>query len=150
MSREAILCIDDEAIILMSLKQELRLAFGDRFSYETALNADDAKSIIEELAQDDVKVALIITDLLMPGTNGDEFLVEVKHQYPDIRAILITGHADRAAVERTMRETGAVRVFQKPWRAAELLQAVSDCLEGPANPGMPSNPDGPDGPANPV
>ncbi|MCA1753915.1 MAG: response regulator [Spirochaeta sp.] len=95
--------------------------------------------MIEELAQDDVKVALIITDLLMPGTNGDEFLVEVKQQYPDICAILITWHADRAAVERTMRET-AVRVFQKPWRAAELLQAVSDCLEGPGGPEWLANP----------
>ncbi len=128
MSREAILCVDDEAIILMSLKQELRLSFGDRFTYETALSADDAKSIIEELSQDDVRVALIISDLLMPGTKGDEFLVEVKRQYPDIRAIVITGHADREAVERTMRETGAARVFHKPWRTEELLQAVSDCL----------------------
>lgn len=132
MSREAILCVDDEAIILMSLKQELRLNFGDRFTYETALNAQDATSIIEELSQDDVRVALIISDLLMPGTKGDEFLVDIKRQYPDIHAIVITGHADRAVVERTMSETGAFRVFHKPWRTEELLQAVSDCLADPA------------------
>ncbi len=132
MSREAILCVDDEAIILMSLKQELRLSFGDRFTYETALNADDARNIIEELTQDEVKVALIISDLLMPGTKGDEFLVEVKRQHPDIRAIVITGHADQAAVDRTMRETGADRVFHKPWRTEDLLKAVADCVDGPS------------------
>ena len=77
MSEPAILCVDDEAIILESLREQLERAFGDQYIYEMAEGAEDAWEIIQELYGDGVRILVIISDWLMPGTKGDEFLVQV-------------------------------------------------------------------------
>ena len=51
MNKKAILCVDDEAIIVMSIKQELKAHFRERLLYETALSAADGLSIIDELSE---------------------------------------------------------------------------------------------------
>ena len=57
MSESAILCVDDEVVILDSLKEQLKRQFGDRFIYEVAQSADEAWEVIEELHEDDIKVS---------------------------------------------------------------------------------------------
>lgn len=125
--QRAILCVDDEAIILITLQQELRRKFGDQFKYETALNAEEGMEVIEELASLGVSVILILSDWLMPGIKGDEFLLEVHRKYPQIRSIMITGHVDNEAAERVKREAGTYAVFSKPWDLNKLMEAVKVC-----------------------
>ena len=67
MAKRAILCVDDEAIILIALKQELKIHFGDRFTYETAINALDALKAIDELSAEGIEIAVVISDWRMPG-----------------------------------------------------------------------------------
>lgn len=129
MGSRAILCVDDEAVILLSLIQELRNSFGSRFIYEKATNAGDAFGIIEELASEGVKVILIISDWLMPGIKGDEFLEKVRQKYPDIRAIMITGHADRAAIDKVNRNETVLAVLKKPWNSEELTGLIAGACE---------------------
>lgn len=124
----AILIVDDEAIILMSLKQELRYKYGDTFLLEAALNATEANAIIDELAEDGVKVILIISDWLMPGIKGDEFLADVKTRHPDIRCIIISGHADADSITKARQTLHLDAFIQKPWNRMELLAAVEACV----------------------
>jgi CheY-like chemotaxis protein len=84
MTEQAILCVDDEAIIVLAIKQELKTHFRERFIYETALNAEEALTIIDELTADGVSLILVISDWLMPGMKGDEFLSVVKRNHPKI------------------------------------------------------------------
>jgi response regulator RpfG family c-di-GMP phosphodiesterase len=77
-------------------------------------------------------VILILSDWLMPGMKGDEFLIAVKRRYPSIRSILVTGQADSRAVERVRKEAGTERVIFKPWRREELIAAVEACTTGPS------------------
>jgi DNA-binding NtrC family response regulator len=132
MRREALLCVDDEAIILLSMKQELKRHFGSRFVIETALDASEAQAVIDELESRDVMTALVISDWFMPGVRGDQFLVELHLRRPGVKTILITGHADEVAVERAKREAGLGAVLRKPWRPEELFNAVESCLAAPA------------------
>ena len=126
--KQAILCVDDEAIIVLSLKQELRSHYRDQFLYETALNATEALEIIDELASDRIKVIAIISDWLMPDIKGDEFLMSVHERYPDIRSIIITGHADEESLLRLKETCGLAAVLHKPWNSRELIAAVDSCL----------------------
>lgn len=133
--REALLCVDDEAIILMSMKQELKRRFGGRFLVETALDASEATAVIDDLEARGISTALVISDWFMPGVRGDQFLVELHARRPEVKSILITGHADEAAVERARREASLGAVLRKPWRSEELFSAVEFCLGGfPADP----------------
>lgn len=125
--RSAILCVDDEPIILITLKQELRKRFGDEYQYETALNAKEALEVVDELVNTGINVILILSDWLMPGLKGDEFLILIHAKYPEIRSILITGHVDETAVRRVKNEAGTYAVFSKPWDAKQLMDAVQIC-----------------------
>ncbi len=127
MSR-AILCVDDEAIIVMSLKQELRSHYRDRFIYETALNAKEAMEIIDELASAGISVITIISDWLMPGLKGDEFIAKVQERYPAINAIIVTGHADEASLDRMRHDGRLSHVLRKPWISRDLIEAVDRCI----------------------
>lgn len=126
-SQNAILCVDDEAIILITLQKELKKQLGNLFQYETALNAEEAMEVIEDLVNAGVNVILILSDWLMPGIKGDEFLILVHQKYPKIRSILITGHVDVAAVDRVKREAGTYTVIPKPWDVNKLMEAVRIC-----------------------
>lgn len=128
MPDKAIILVDDEAIILLAIKRELRNHFGDAFLYETALDAARAMEIIDELEAEGVRVVLVITDWLMPGIPGDEFLVRIRRRYPDIRSIMITGQAKEDAVRRAIDDGGAFAVLGKPWNSEELAKAVESCF----------------------
>jgi DNA-binding NtrC family response regulator len=125
--KRAILCVDDEVIILLSLMQELRMAFGPRFVYEQAMSAEGAFRIMDELQAEGVRVVLIITDWLMPGMKGDEFLEIASRRYPHIKAVMITGQADEQAITRVRGISSVLSVLKKPWDAAELAGLVRLC-----------------------
>jgi DNA-binding NarL/FixJ family response regulator len=127
-NRPAILCVDDEAILLMAMRQELRRRFGDRYAIETALGADEADEAIAELEASGGHVALVICDWSMPGRRGDVFLAALRERRPGIRSILLTGQADEAELERAVLAVGASGSVQKPWRAERLAEAIAKAL----------------------
>jgi CheY-like chemotaxis protein len=127
---KAILCVDDEAIIVISIKQELKARYADRFVYETALSAEDALEVIGQLKSEGIDLALVISDWLMPGMKGDELLRRVKAG-GGARTILVTGQADRATVESLRRDGAVDEVVRKPWNFSEFMEMVGHCL-GPA------------------
>jgi DNA-binding NtrC family response regulator len=129
-ARRAILIVDDEAIILMALKQELLRRYKGEFILETALDAVEANSVIDELAGEGVRLILVISDWLMPGIKGDEFLAGVKARYPEVRCIIISGQADPVAIERAQGLVALDAFIRKPWDKEELLAAVGACVGG--------------------
>jgi CheY-like chemotaxis protein len=128
MSKSAILCVDDEAIILSSLKEQLRRRFGERYLYETASDAGEAWEVIDELCADGIDILIIVSDWLMPGIKGDEFLTQVHRRHPRIATVLLTGQADEAAIERARRNAGLHACLHKPWSESELAQVVESAL----------------------
>ncbi len=123
----AILCVDDEMIILLSLIQELRGAFGDEFVYEKATDAYRAYEIIDDLSLEGIQLILVIADWLMPGVKGDEFLETVRSRHPDVRAVMVTGHADADVIERLLSSGCVCDVLEKPWDHERLVAAVQRC-----------------------
>lgn len=127
MGKRAILCVDDEVIILLSMIQELKRSFGSRFVYEQAIDAESALETINELEADGVTVILVISDWLMPGIKGDEFIDLVHKRYPAIKAVMVTGHADREVIDRVIESGSVVAVLEKPWRTSELAAVIERC-----------------------
>ncbi|MGI6125088.1 MAG: response regulator [Acetivibrionales bacterium] len=126
--RSAIICVDDDEMILISLKQELMAHFNGQYRYETALSAEEALQLIDELVADEIYIILIITDWLMPGMNGDEFLMKVNEKYPDIQALIVTGYADILAVSKARHRINLSGVITKPWSSDELIQKVKSVI----------------------
>ena len=78
---------------------------------------------------------LLFLDIYMPGMDGFETMRMVRQQRPQIPIIVISGRpisseADSAPDFLTMAtKLGAVSSLQKPFRPADLLAAVTACLE---------------------
>ncbi|WP_413168386.1 response regulator [Capilliphycus salinus ALCB114379] len=128
MSEKAILCVDDEAIILESLKEQLKRRFGSQYLYEMAESVEEAWEIIEELQEDEIEILMIISDWLMPETKGDEFLIKVHKKYPQILTVMLTGQADNLAVQRAQDQANLYSCLYKPWSEEELVNIISSAL----------------------
>jgi CheY-like chemotaxis protein len=127
---QAILLVDDEAILLLSLRQSLRLRFGPGYRYETAANGTEGLERVKELAAEGITVVLVISDWLMPGMKGDEFLTRIHESYPEIKLIMLTGHADESDMASLSRDIGLEAFIRKPWNAEQLFQIVQNVLAG--------------------
>ncbi|MCB2204081.1 response regulator [bacterium] len=130
--KKAILCVDDEPIVLNSLRTQLKHHFGDRYAYEIAENAEDAWEVIEELVDDGVEILLIVSDWLMPGVKGDEFLIDVHRRHPAIITFMLTGQADDSAVENARKYAALKACFHKPWKEDDLITSIRTSLESGA------------------
>ncbi len=128
MSKPIILCVDDEKVVLKSLKTQLKSAFGNAYVYEMAESPADALELIDELNDDELSLILIVSDWLMPGMKGDEFLVQVHQKFPNIVKIMLTGQADEKAVNRAFIEANLHRCLQKPWSESELIETIKTAL----------------------
>jgi len=124
MPRQAILCVDDEPVILMSLKTQLKEHFSHQYLYECAESADEAWEVIEELHARGVRILLIVSDWLMPNIKGDEFLRQVHEKFPEITTVMLTGHADDAAIQRARQYANLHRCLYKPWSKTELIDTI--------------------------
>ncbi len=125
----AILCVDDESTILDTLKEQLVRRFGNEYAYELAENAEEAWEVIEELDEDEVPVVVVVSDWLMPGIKGDEFLLQVHKKFPKMIKIMLTGQADQEAIERVQKEAVLDAYLQKPWTEEQLSNAIVSALE---------------------
>jgi CheY-like chemotaxis protein len=128
MSKPIILCVDDERVVLESLKTQLKSAFGNAYLYEVAEDADEAIELIQELAEEEINIILIVSDWLMPGMKGDEFLIRVHQQFPGIIKIMLTGQADEAAIERAQMHANLHHCLYKPWTEEELVETLKSGL----------------------
>ena len=125
-----ILCVDDEKTILDSLKVQLKRNFGTNLIYEFADSASEGMNVIDELIEDypDAKFIVIVSDWLMPGIKGDEFLIKIHEKNPNIVKIMLTGQADKEAVERAIKQANLYKCISKPWSEQELIASINSII----------------------
>lgn len=128
MSKPVILCVDDERMVLDSLRMQLSKEFGTRYKYEAAEDAYEALDLIEELDLDQISVIVIISDWLMPGIKGDDFLIRVHERFPKVIKIMLTGQVDQVAIERAQKQANLHCCLFKPWSQTELLETIKSAL----------------------
>lgn len=128
MSKPVILCVDDERIMLDCLRTQLFSSLGNNYSYEVAEDAEEALELIEELTQENLSIVVVISDWLMPGMKGDELLIRIHEQFPEIVKIMLTGQADEVAVNRAEKFANLHCCLSKPWSEAELLETIESGL----------------------
>ena len=124
-----ILCVDDERIILDSLKVQLMNYFDGNCIVEIAESGDEGLEIIEEMAEDEgLYPHVIISDQIMPGMKGDEFLIKVSQQSPTSIRILLTGQAQKDDIINVINKAGLYRYIAKPWDNMDLNLTVKEAL----------------------
>lgn len=77
---------------------------------------------------DEHPVDLLITDLMMPGMEGEEMLLELRRRRssPSVPVILVSASAVRATVAKRLNVEASL---SKPFDTDELVQLVATLLE---------------------
>jgi DNA-binding NtrC family response regulator len=117
-----ILIIDDEEQIREMLAQMLT-----REGYEV-VHADNGKEGMKACREQNVD--LIITDIIMPEKDGIEMILELRHDFPHLKVIAISG-GGRLGPDGYLemaQKLGAHRTFFKPFNRKEILGAVQELL----------------------
>jgi two-component system sensor histidine kinase/response regulator len=117
---EAIVVIDDDYAIRLACRQTLAKTGYDVTTFEDG--AAGLKGVGE------IKPALVVVDLKMPGISGLEVIERVHDIDPDIVIIVITGYATIATAVDAMK-AGAYDFLPKPFKPDELRMIVARGLE---------------------
>jgi DNA-binding response OmpR family regulator len=96
----------------------------DDYDVSYASSTDEA---LEKMAKE--SYSLLISDIIMPGMNGLEFLKLVKNQWPLTKVIMFTAYASTDTAVKAMR-LGAVDYIPKPFTPDELRLPVELALTG--------------------
>lgn len=110
--------IDDEAIVRRVLAE-----FLERQGYDVlaAANAEEALALLDET------LALVISDIQMPGSSGLQLLEAIRDRRPNLPVILCTGAPSGSALLGAAAG-GAEAYLVKPFSQAELTSAVTAAL----------------------
>lgn len=127
--KKTIICIDDEVSILISIKEQLRNYFGDKYDYEMIQNGYEALELIDSLMLNEKKIILIVSDWLMADIKGDELLIKVHNKYPQLITVMLTGQASSEAIENVRKNAKLFACLHKPWRGEELANLINSAEE---------------------
>ena len=127
-SKQVILCVDDEKMILDSLYYQLRQYLGNSYQIETAETGEEAIELLAELHQEQKEISLIICDQIMPGLKGDELLIKIHDQSPQILKILLTGQSSLETVANAVNYANLYRYIAKPWDSVDLCMTITEAL----------------------
>lgn len=128
MPKKVILCVDDEKIVLTSLKRQIKKHFSKDYVYEVAESVEEAWEIIEERTAEGAEIIMIVSDWLMPQIKGDEFLTQIHQKFPDITKVMLTGQADETAIKRAQCDANLHACIYKPWHENELIEILESGL----------------------
>ncbi len=121
----AILTVDDEKIILDSVRSQLERNFQNKYLLEFAESAEEAIEVTSSLIAEGITMLLVISDYQMDGMKGDEFAVWIKGKFPNIQVVIITGHMSHDLSRKLLDADIVMKVIQKPWSEDELISLIN-------------------------
>jgi len=119
-----ILIIDDDVLICQLLRRILE-QMGHRVT-----DAQDGRKGLNAFQADPAE--LVITDLIMPGMEGIETIMEMKRRFPGTKIIAMSGGGVGSGSDylQMARKFGAHQILNKPFSVQMLTDLVSTMLVG--------------------
>ena len=118
-----ILLIDDDAMLREMFKQGL-----EKYGHRVFLAADGDAGLA---AQKSTVFDLVITDLIMPGKEGIETIMELRRRSPRLKIIAMSGGGQGTARNylELAGKLGANRTLTKPFAFPELSATIAEVLQ---------------------
>ncbi len=116
-----VLIVDDDEFALEFLGEQLK-SYGDFF---TPIYASTGQEAVEILSQQEI--ALLVTDLVMPGImNGWALIEYIEEYHPAVPVVVITGCEDKKKLR--LLQDKVRHVFLKPIKVRQLVHVVTNIL----------------------
>lgn len=115
-----ILIVDDDPGILKMTATMLELG---GFEYIARSTADAALEALDHGAVD-----AVVTDIQMPGMNGQELILHIKAMFPKLPIVAVSGSGSIAEPLNYAQRLGASAIVPKPFTRAQLTAAIDKVL----------------------
>lgn len=117
---ELVLVVDDEELV----RDTTRLVL-EKYGYRV-LVAEGGDDALELLTREE-EIAVVLTDLMMPGISGVETIQRLRRRQSDLPVVATSGAATTQTTEAALH-AGASRVLLKPFTAETITAAIADAL----------------------
>ena len=97
---------------------------GEGYVLREAANGAEALAILDR----DADVALIVSDVVMPGMTGLDLVTEARVRRPVLAAILVSGYSPDVLRDGPSVPP-SVAFLSKPFKASDLFRAVRAALD---------------------
>ncbi|MCB1192082.1 MAG: response regulator [Leptospiraceae bacterium] len=121
-----ILCVDDEIGVLRRLDFEIKRGLEDEYTILVFQDAATALKKVKELIDENRDITTVISDYMMPGMLGDEFLGEIEKLSPKTLKIMLTAQGDISVVTNIVNHAKLYRYLSKPWDKEDLILTVKE------------------------
>ncbi len=118
-----ILVVDDEASLRNLISRTLNAQ-----GYETLTAADGVQAL--QVLEHQPDIDLVLLDLTMPEKDGLAVYLEIVRLQLPVRVVLMSGYSEHAIGQLSAGGAVAPAFLSKPFRANDLLAAVSSSLAG--------------------
>ena len=119
---ETVLVVEDDEDVRSYLVETLR-----DLNYRV-LRATDAIAALGFLQQRDLRIDLLLSDVVLPGMNGRELARQAQALRPELRVLYVTGYSRNAIVHQGRLDPG-VELMQKPITQEKLATRIRDLLD---------------------
>ncbi len=112
-----VLLVDDHQVV----RAGLRMLLGRAAGVEIVAEAGDASEALHALAAHRPQVVLL--DLSMPGASGLEVIERARREWPEVRIVILSVHAEEELIVQALR-AGAAGYLLKDAGPDELEKAI--------------------------
>ncbi len=112
-----LLVVEDDDAVRRSVKATLL-----RIGYNV-LEAESGEAALALLAENNVTIDALLTDLMMPGMSGRELAEHVVAMRPSVRVLLMSGYTNDEVLRRQLVDAGQ-HFLQKPFTKEQLVSAI--------------------------
>jgi len=129
MDKIHIIYLDDQREVLATIGKDLA-TLEQWVNLEECETVDEAQQLLDKFYKRGEGVAIIISDHIMPGKNGIEFLIEINKdgRFDATKKILLTGMATHQDTITAINNANIHRYIEKPWKTEELVQICRELL----------------------
>ncbi len=121
---ECILLVEDEVAVRSLCRRLLQ-----RLGY-TVLEAETGTAALESWKNNQAKIQLLLTDMVMPeGMTGHELATILRQDNPKLPVILSTGYSPDSLSESELRANN-IYFLAKPYTPSQLSEIIRRCLNG--------------------
>lgn len=122
MGHETILVVDDEIIVLSLTSMMLQ-----RFGYEVLIAASAGEALNLFVKWPDLRVDLLLVDIILPGMNGLVLAERIKELRPDMPVLYMSGYSERDLLGSIL--TRDISYLAKPFSSLQLTRSIRAILD---------------------
>ena len=116
--------MDDEFIILESLKIQLERILDKDIIFELASSGEEANAIIDDLYINQINLLLVISDFNLDDCKGTDVLTYCNEKFSNSKKIILSGQSDIEKITHFKESIGLHDLFSKPWSFDELRKSI--------------------------